>query len=39
MEKLLAFALPKFTLLSLFIKKPFLILTGVTVNEITPNTY
>ena len=31
MEKLLAFALPKFTLLSLFIKKPFLILTGVPV--------
>lgn len=31
MQKLLAFALPKFTLLSLFIKKPFLILTGVPV--------
>ena len=29
MEKLLAFALPKLTLLSLFIKKPFLILTVV----------
>ena len=29
MEKLLALALPKFTLLSLFLKKPFLILTGV----------
>lgn len=31
MEKLLAFALPKFTLLSLLLKKPFLILTGVPV--------
>lgn len=31
MEKLLAFALPKFTLLGLLIKKPFLILTGVPV--------
>ena len=31
MEKLLVFALPKFTLLSLLIKKPFLILTGVPV--------
>jgi hypothetical protein len=29
MEKLLAFALPKFTLLSLFIKKPFLLLVSV----------
>jgi hypothetical protein len=29
MEKLLAFALPKFTLLSLLFKKPILILTGV----------
>jgi len=29
MEKLLAFALPKFTLLSLFIKKPFLIIASV----------
>lgn len=29
MEKLLAFALPKFTLLSIFIKKPFLIIVSV----------
>jgi hypothetical protein len=28
MEKLLAFALPKFTLLSLFIKKPMLIIAS-----------